>query len=82
MTFGRNMNFLLKATSENERALDVRILAVGAHINQREARSLTFRLDGYNVLIIFLAHFEFDVVAVLAFASQFVRIVLGRAIPC
>src|SRR5580700_11365511 len=74
-TFGRNI--ISSFRRFRKRALNVGSLAMRAHIDERETGSLTFRLYSHNMLIVFLAYFELDVLAVVAFAGQLVRIVLG-----
>src|SRR5580704_908320 len=59
------------------RPLDIRVLAVGVHVDQREARSVILRLDGYNVLILFRADFQFDIAAARSLTGQFMRAVIG-----
>src|SRR5258708_34645827 len=54
-----------------EIVLDVRLFAVSAYVNQRETGSFSIGLDGYDVLVLFRADFEFDITAVRAFARQF-----------
>src|SRR5208283_1801183 len=56
---------------------NIRIFAVGSHVDEREARPLALRLDGHNVLVVLPSGFEFDVVAARAFAGQIVRAILG-----
>src|SRR5207245_3314265 len=57
--------------------LDICILAVRANVDQRETRSLAFRLDSHDVLVLPGPDFEFDVIAPAAAASQFMRAALG-----
>jgi hypothetical protein len=49
--------------------LNIRILAVRAHVDQRKARALALRFYGDNMLVVFPADFEFDVAAVISFAG-------------
>src|SRR5579864_4879662 len=69
----RNITILLENVAENS---DLRVLAVGAHVNEREARSLALRLYSDNVLVLVGADFQFDLVAARSPAGQFMRIVV------
>src|ERR1700724_3951313 len=58
------------------RPLDIRVLAVGMHVDQRKARPVILGLDGYDVLILFGADFQFDIAAARSLTGQFMRAVI------